>query len=639
MALAMSGKLDLFYNAASEIKEAFNLVMKGNKENKWESSGLSPANAFTTTLVIRAFGFLKQIGASGITSPSDFKHNKYPRIADKSLNGIINHLLKNIEERFRIFEYPTAPAIVYWFIDGIQRSEIDLGNKWEGICTWASHSFLRQLSRVSSKQEILMDPIAMAMAACLCAKLRKIAKGAKLGCSPSLLSNLPSTIELENSINALFIEHQSECGIWPKYFPLFHYPDAGSNYCFAFEMLEAILNEFGYQIILKDKNDIILQGLEKAIKWCDDNRFECLENTTNEKYSGWNSGGQITTIEAGIPESWATAVVHMFLHTLQEVLTDWIENLILKHYKAEVHDKPDSKEWDRLLDINIEFKQTGEKKTAKEILNTQILQAISSQDRKLFRHNPISSCHSALLFGPPGTSKTAQVKALSQKLGWPYIAIGPSHFLSRGLENIYSEADIIFEDLLDLSGVVILFDEMDALVQTRQEEKGYSLDVTSRFLTTSMLPKLAALHDKGRSIFFMATNYQKKFDQAIKRPGRFDLLLCMWPPSWKSKLEKLNVFYEEGDVDDCRDILQRYVEGTSQKDLLEKFTFGEMKAFIDYVKGADGLKKALEEMKKEGFLSKVDDWSKFITLSTNTDESKVTTEMYLEDRDLSRLQL
>lgn len=635
MALAVTGELIDFYDGdMSKTQKAFEMIMKGDKNDKWISSKLDPCNAFTTTLVLRTFGFLKQKSALD-KKPSEYKHNNYP-VGDKSLVGIIKHMAEDIEERFKIFKYPATPAIVYWFIDAIQRAEMNF-EKWEDFYAWTSHTFCKQLSRASAEQEALMDPIAMAMAACLSAKLRNIAKDAKLGTSPKMLTHLPSMIELKNSINILFTK-QSKCGIWPKYFPLFHYPDSGSNYCFAFEMLEAILNEFGAEILINDFEDTILGGLEQAVQWCYDNRMDYLDNKTKVKYSGWNSGGQLITLEGGVPESWTTAIIHMFLDKLQDVLTDRIEDLILSHYRAKKYDKADSDEWDKLLDIDLELEQKKEKITVKDFLDREMLSKIPTEDRKHFRNNPIKNSRSALLFGPPGTSKTALVIAIAQKLGWPYIAIDPSHFLKEGLENIYSEADNVFRDLSDLSGTVILFDEMDALVQTREEDEGYSLDVTSRFLTTSMLPKLAALHDEGRSIFFMATNYQEKFDPAIKRPGRFDLLLCMWPPSWANKLEHLNAFYEESDVEDCKEILRTYVDGTSQKDLLEKFTYGEMKAFIGNLKGTSGLMKTLKSGKKD-FLSKVEMWAKYITLNVSTKKSKKITKKYIEQKKLSRVQL
>lgn len=643
MALAMSGKLRDIYQEESKVKETFDSVMKGDVNDEWISSKLDESNAFTTSLVLRAFGFLKQFSASGIASPSEFKHEKYPRVSDKSLTDIVKDLAENIKERFIVNDYPATPTIVYWFIDAVERSELSL-ESWQDIFVWASHSFFSQFSRVSSKQEALMDPIAMAMATCLLAKLRKIAKEAKLGSSPSLLANLPSKVELGNSIHTLFKEHQSECGIWPKYFPLFHYPDAGSNYCFAFEMLEAILNEFSYEIILKDENDIILKGLEKAVKWCDDNRLEYLESTTNEKYFGWNSGGQLATLEAGMPESWATAVVHMFLHKLQEVLTDKIEKLVFDHYNAIEYEKGDS-EWKKLIDIDLKFKQTNEKSKVKDVLHNKILSKVIDKDRKEFRSKPINHKRSALLFGPPGTSKTSIVKALAQMLGWPLIIIEPSHFLSKGLEKIYSEADSVFEDLSDLSGVIVLFDEMDALVRTREGNVGGSLDVTSRFLTTSMLPKLARLHDDGQIIFFMATNYQAQFDPAIKRPGRFDMLLCMWPPSWKNKVNRLDKFIgsdlSDDELKECQKILLEFAEDKEVEEKLDRFTFDETKAFFEHLCKSDNLRTVLDDKPKAEFKKLVKDWSQQIILNEAPWEDgrkfKNTYEQYNSEKDTSCL--
>src|SRR6266511_3874401 len=110
---------------------------------------------------------------------------------------------------------------------------------------------------------------------------------------------------------------------------------------------------------------------------------------------------------------------------------------------------------------------------------------------------------SALLFGPPGTSKTNLVRALAAKIGWPFVEINPAHFLSKGLEHIYVRADEIFEDLMDLSATVVLLDElldeMDALVQRRSGEN--PLPVAQQFLTTSMLPKIAKLYDRRHLLF------------------------------------------------------------------------------------------------------------------------------------------
>ena len=531
---------------------------------------------------------------------------------------------------------------MYWFTDAVQRAEIILPlESWREISTWAAQTFSRQLSRVSSKQEALLDPVAMAMAACLSAKLRSIAKDAKLGSSPELLVHLPSMVELKNSIHILFNPYQSPCGIWPKYFPLFNYDkQAGSNYCFTFEMLEAVLCEFGSDLLLEQKDDPILHGLELATQWCYDNRLDYLV-TPGTKYSGWNSGGSLETLEAGEPESWATAVVHMFLSELQEVLTDKVEELILKSFDARPCAK-ENKKWDQMLDISLQFKQDNTTRTVKEILDTEVLKPIAGNDRKQFRHEPMDKDRrrSALLFGPPGTSKTSLAEAVAKMIGWPLIQIDPSRFLSDGLESIYAKATEVFEYLMDLSAVVILFDEMDALVRTRDEQKT-TVDVTSRFLTTSMLPKLAKLHDQGRVVFFMATNYAWLFDSAIKRAGRFDMLLHIGPPSWSVKLARLDAFMEKThsttDVDQARQLLKTWLDGDEVHcGELDSFTFQEFKAFLESIRkqtASTTLTQSLKALTKDTFLTNVRHAAKHVSLADPD-----TKHHYDEEKGTSRLQ-
>jgi SpoVK/Ycf46/Vps4 family AAA+-type ATPase len=252
-----------------------------------------------------------------------------------------------------------------------------------------------------------------------------------------------------------------------------------------------------------------------------------------------------------------------------------------------------------------------------------------------------------LLFGPPGTSKTALVKAIAQKLGWPLIMIDPSHFLREGLENIYSEADKVFDDLLDLAGVVVLFDEMDGLVRTRDEDDGNSLDITSRFLTTSMLPKLTGLHDEKRIVFFMATNYQGQFDAAIKRPGRFDLLMCMWPPSWNNKLKKLGVFagkkLSDAKLKKCQKKLRELSTPRATRAILNRFTFGETMTFFENLcEGSNNLYDALRGLTKDEFVSQVEKWGKTIALNDipreKKDDDLTPLKRYNLERKISSLQ-
>jgi SpoVK/Ycf46/Vps4 family AAA+-type ATPase len=221
----------------------------------------------------------------------------------------------------------------------------------------------------------------------------------------------------------------------------------------------------------------------------------------------------------------------------------------------------------------------------KEILDKGIVETFRGSTSETLRSTPCKTGPvSALLFGPPGTSKTEVVKAVAGELHWPVVAIDPSHFLQRSYQNIYLQAETIFKDIADLSGVVVLFDEMDALVQKRDPDEKAS-DTESQFLTTYMLPKLAALHDCRRVAFFMATNYQENFDEAIKRAGRFDLLLCLGPPPLEEKCNAIHAFYRLGKATAATtragERIVKYCRRNRRlRQQLDLYTFGEFKNLL-----------------------------------------------------------
>jgi ATP-dependent 26S proteasome regulatory subunit len=105
------------------------------------------------------------------------------------------------------------------------------------------------------------------------------------------------------------------------------------------------------------------------------------------------------------------------------------------------------------------------------------------------------------------------------------------------MDQIQAEADRIFSMLAEAERVVVLLDEFDEMVRERQEAS----EVLSRFLTTAMLPKLAAISKRRRIVFIVATNFIDHFDIAIRRPGRFDALLQVMTPTAQEKLKHWNL--------------------------------------------------------------------------------------------------
>lgn len=632
-------------------KELFKRIV----EAKWETSGLDDLNAFSTSMVMRAAGFLVASGTfdSGEVAALEHLWSVRPasaegeKVRDKGVAAVAKALGQNSKptlrdiavavassspESFRVQKYPAKTTMAYWFIDGVSKASIEIDAYWEQIAIWAVSEFHRQLSYVVSNNDALMDPAELAMAACLINRIRRSCSRKE---SLSAISEkLPSSVELLSAISKVFGK-QADSGIWNKYFPMFHFPGSGAaDYCFSFEFLEAILVEFSEYHILTHRD--VLNGVAKAVRWCAANRL------TFRHYSGWNAGGDVSKLAAGMPEAWATGSVHMFLWELDSGLSASLQKLILERFpRVESFSR---QKWDDLIDVDIAF--PGEEPTTlKKIIEKELIKSALGKSEPTIRKAPLSSRRSALLFGPPGTSKTTFAKGLAGRLDWPLIVITPSEFLSKGLEQIYVRATEIFEDLMDLARVVVFFDEMDALAQTRGNA---TLDVTRQLLTTSMLPKLGDLYDRATVLFLMATNHKKDLDPAIIRPARFDLLLCVGPPSWEYKLAGIRHVLRDlptGNIDKVRASLKEFANSVAVRQQLDIFTVGDLRSFLESLRRKNGkntLADALASSTADTFQSEVATWHKsYITLASldkrEPEEMDLLTE-YESDKSSSRIQ-
>jgi hypothetical protein len=596
---------------------------------KWESSGLPDGNAFTTALVVRTAGFVVQ---GRILTSDEVAAIKHPRhesedekgerhvdedVADKTLKEIFELKAKSQdiqdERSFRVSGYPPKTTIAYWFLDGAINAGADLGKSLTAIAVWAMKKFHQQLIYVSARNDSLMDPPELAMAACLINRIHRLCREQPEKAEISRL--LPSQVELLFAVKRVLAE-QPESGIWHKYFPLFHFPRGGgaADYCFSFEFLEAILTEFGSSVL---SSPDLLEHFKKSLLWCDSH---LLHYVYREKhYRGWNSGGEVTTLAAGMPELWATAAVHMFLNQLHFRISDLLDELVLKEEfgidrLAVVRSKETLKQ---LIDVKVEFPGEAQTTLVKVIRNELLCNAQKSRKQSPFKLN---TPRSALLFGPPGTSKTGLARAIAKHLGWPLVVVTPSKFLGGGLEQVHAQVDKVFNDLMDLRKCVVFFDEMDALAQTREgaseEERSDSLDVTRLLLTTSMLPKLADLWEQAGVIFLMATNHRRHLDPAITRANRFDLLLCVAPPPWigKRSSDKLKKILGIADAEKVeKQLVALVAKGSTTEELLDLFTVSEIGIFFDHLRRANNVENLVRTLKKykskKEFAKVVADWA------------------------------
>lgn len=633
-------------------RQAFTRIM----DARWDSSGLPPDNAFTSVLVIRASSFLTKI--RGIDSgellntvhKASTEAGAPARWSNCTLREIILKIADGIPSTLTIEKqaYPATAAFGYWLVDGIDRFGVELGAEcWKTLAGWIAELFRKQVSLISANDDTLKDPVALGMAAALVKRLRNCCEAdvCRVVDPDQVAALLPSALEVRHAVRLFMSFQNPDSGTWPRFFPLFHFPEGGANYCLSFEVLEALLREFRRDDLFREPD--LLRRLECTVAWLETTRLQYV--SAGGKYTGWNSGTDVVSLQAGKPELWTTGVVHMFERRLHTMATELIRKELKEKYRA-TH--PSAKALEKLATfIDIEIDVQGESTTVLTLLKNEIVQPRKTGSEA----GSAPNSRSALLFGPPGTSKTTLVKGIAAELGWDFVEITPSHFVSHGLPNIYSRANEIFDDLRDMRNVVIFFDEMDALTRTRQQGAGgQPLDVTQQFLTTSMLPKLASLHDDPSNVFFMATNHRRDFDEAIVRPGRFDLLIFMPPPKWKQKLQHIDAFLgsDKNDAAEVREVLTSGAAlDSSVAAKLDLFTYAEMLALFGDIKRraqrenfehpANMLKILREHLKKEGFVKLVEEWfTKYIALrdQASEPEPKGLLQEFREDERMSRRQ-
>lgn len=318
---------------------------------------------------------------------------------------------------------------------------------------------------------------------------------------------------IKKAIEIIFDEQQTD-GTWKLSRPFLLRSAGGESRSFSIEVATAILkiemalytsDEPYFGVVLPT----YLPKLIKTLDWVDSNfQTNDIHEKPNPPASGWRSDAHW---REGEPESWATALVYEFLDSFLSCI-NICKNHILKISLNAQKPKKDIS-WKDL--VYYEYKN----KNFKNSIDDHIIKPFN-EARNLEKS-------SILLFGPPGNGKTTIAESIANELDWPVIKIYPSDFLIEGPYDLIKIAKSIFNKLFEIENAVVLFDEFEQFLRSRQIE-GESF---IRFTTTSMLPWLQTLKENGKVISILTTNHIADISKAAKRPGRFDLILPVGPPN------------------------------------------------------------------------------------------------------------
>ncbi|XP_044265059.1 ATP-dependent zinc metalloprotease YME1L [Tribolium madens] len=187
-----------------------------------------------------------------------------------------------------------------------------------------------------------------------------------------------------------------------------------------------------------------------------------------------------------------------------------------------------------------------------------------------------------LLVGPPGTGKTLLARAVAGEAGVPFFhAAGPEFdeiLVGQGARRVRD----LFKSAKEKAPCVIFIDEIDSVGAKRTNSV---LHPYANQTINQLLSEMDGFHQNEGVIVLGATNRRDDLDQALLRPGRFDVEVTVPTPDFTGRKEILGLYLGKvlaKGVD--LELLARGTTGFTGADLENMVNQAALKAAID---GAD----------------------------------------------------
>uniref|UniRef100_A0A667ZNE5 ATP-dependent zinc metalloprotease YME1L1 n=1 Tax=Myripristis murdjan TaxID=586833 RepID=A0A667ZNE5_9TELE len=185
-----------------------------------------------------------------------------------------------------------------------------------------------------------------------------------------------------------------------------------------------------------------------------------------------------------------------------------------------------------------------------------------------------------LLVGPPGTGKTLLARAVAGEADVPFYYASGSEFDEMFVGVGASRIRNLFREAKANAPCVIFIDELDSVGGKRIESPMHPY---SRQTINQLLAEMDGFKPNEGVIIIGATNFPEALDNALIRPGRFDMQVTVPKPDVKGRTEILNWYLKKIKVDPDIEakIIARGTVGFSGADLENLVNQAALKAAVD----------------------------------------------------------
>jgi len=157
---------------------------------------------------------------------------------------------------------------------------------------------------------------------------------------------------------------------------------------------------------------------------------------------------------------------------------------------------------------------------------------------RLFQRADTQPPKGILLYGPPGCGKTLVAKAVAKESGVNFISIKGPALLSKWVGESERGVREVFKKARMASPCILFLDEIDALAPTRGG--GGDSHVAER-VVSQLLTEMDGIEELHGVMVLAATNRPDIVDPALRRPGRFDLLVELPRPDEATRTQIVQV--------------------------------------------------------------------------------------------------
>jgi cell division protease FtsH len=176
---------------------------------------------------------------------------------------------------------------------------------------------------------------------------------------------------------------------------------------------------------------------------------------------------------------------------------------------------------------------------------TQFADAIGNDEAKAalnrvkaFLHNPAqyakmgaAAPRGVLLVGPPGTGKTLLAKALAGESKANFIAVDGSYFTATYYGAGVAKVKALFKLARKQAPCVLFIDEVDGIGKRASGGQGGGAESEMNRIINRVLVEMDGFDPMDNVVVVAATNHEDNIDEALRRPGRFDMLVRLNKPT------------------------------------------------------------------------------------------------------------